>query len=213
MRQERVRNKASETEERDITDWEQTLSTPRAVIIYHPIILIPLLLNVQLSVETMTHNTTITSQTRRSRKNSHLKHCFSNCMYEFCCAVALTVLALLGLGHGRPVPGPLKGKNLGRFWHLCKINQATKGTEEQRAYMFTPGMPGPMALCGGLIPPPKFWKSNQMFKILISNKFRSNLINTFTGMVTNGIRITFWVGSSKIGHHIHEDSDTIFCIN
>lgn len=25
------------------------------------------------------------------------------------------------------------------------------------SYMFTPGMPGPIELCGGLIPPPKLW--------------------------------------------------------
>ena len=37
------------------------------------------------------------------------------------------------------------------------------------AYMFTPGIPGPMALCGGLIPPPKFWGDktvSQTFKII-----------------------------------------------
>lgn len=27
--------------------------------------------------------------------------------------------------------------------------------------MLTPGIPGPMVLCGGLIPPPKFWGDKQ----------------------------------------------------
>lgn len=39
----------------------QTLSVPQTVIIHHLIVLIPLWLSVQLSVETMIHNTTITS--------------------------------------------------------------------------------------------------------------------------------------------------------
>lgn len=59
-------SKASETKDKHYRPemGEQTLSGPQTVIIHHLIILIPLWLSVQLSVETMTYNTTITSHSR-----------------------------------------------------------------------------------------------------------------------------------------------------
>lgn len=66
MHQERVMSKASETKDKNIIDLAR-VSTPQTVIIYHLIILTPLQLAVQLSVETMTHNTTITGQTKTSK--------------------------------------------------------------------------------------------------------------------------------------------------
>lgn len=135
MHQGRVMSKASETKNTNITDqkWEwKPFSIPQNVIIHHLIILTPLWLSVQPSVETVTHNTTITSQT------STLEHIRPLPLWEeiwmqseppflwvyVCvsvCALVLTELALLGLGHGRPVPGPLDGKtniNLSKILHL-----------------------------------------------------------------------------------------------
>lgn len=83
----------------------------------HPIILTPLWPSVQLSVETVTHNTTITSQTRtleHIRPRPLWVEVWLKSEPEFLreCALVLTELALLGLGHGRPVPGPLEEQKL-----------------------------------------------------------------------------------------------------
>lgn len=47
---------------------------------------------------------------------------------------------------------------------LQSPNQNLKGAfgsiQESDTYMFTPGIPGPIVLCGGLMPPPKFWENN-----------------------------------------------------
>lgn len=65
MHQERGRSKASETRSTNIRDKKRlsanTFCTSKC---HHLIILIPLRLAVQVSVETVTHNTTITPQTR-----------------------------------------------------------------------------------------------------------------------------------------------------
>lgn len=146
--------------------WVQTRSIPQNVIIHHLIILISLGPSVHLSVETSTHNTTITSQTRT------LEHIRTDCnltQHFFCvsvCVFVLTELALLGLGHGRPVPGPLEDRtneNLSWIMHLSgeTFERTHLEIPEKKAHMLTPGIPGPMVLCGGLIPPPKFWEDTK----------------------------------------------------
>lgn len=38
-----------------------------------------------------------------------------------------------------------------------------------KAHMLTPGIPGPMVLCGGLIPPPKFWWDQEKYSLFSSD--------------------------------------------
>ena len=58
-------------------------------------------------------------------------------------------------------PGPWIARSLwleATFSYNKNSKKNIKGNGYKReAYMLTPGIPGPMALCGGLIPPPKFW--------------------------------------------------------
>lgn len=114
MHQERVMSKASETKITDIRNKKSLRASPFYNSKCHcVIILMPLWLSVLLSEETVTHNTTITSAI------------WTIIFMVICvcvCVLGLTELALLGLGHGRPVPGPLDGATSRNFslimhWH------------------------------------------------------------------------------------------------
>jgi len=79
----------------------------------------PLRRSVQLPVETVTYNTAITSQPGTVEHITPLQlgeeielKCEAAFLWVHVCVgvLVLTELALLGLGHGRPVPGPLHGK-------------------------------------------------------------------------------------------------------
>lgn len=81
--------------------WVQTISIPQNVIIHHLIILIPLWRSVQLSVETVTHNTTITSQTRTSehiRPRRLWEDCNLNQYFLGVCAFSTHRVGIVGVG-------------------------------------------------------------------------------------------------------------------
>lgn len=71
-----------------------------------------------------------------------------------CVCVCTHRISIVRIGPWPTSPrAPGKGKK-----RSVKPACSTLDWREVEAHMLTPGMPGPMVLCGGLIPPPKFWK-------------------------------------------------------